>query len=353
MRYAVIGPPQAGKSTVFHLLTGIPWTADLAGQNVLGQYYVPDSRIDELSRWGKSAKTTHAYLELLDPPSHLQLNDTSTPRFLNQLRALDGFLFVIPEHQIHEPASIDLIEAIPGDFERLCKNADQEIIEQRLQRLDLLYKKSKDKGLITEMEVLDKVRAWLESGRPLRMGTWDSSDLHVLKPYGLLTQKPVLYIINFRETLAGNSLIQQCVEQGHRSFPWAGWTYTIAPLEYELCLMEPPERAEYMAMYSLDNLLPERLVEPLLTTLRVIRFYTVGPNEARVWLLPEQSTALNAAEMIHSDLARGFIRAEVMPFSEIKQFKDWASAKKAARVRQEGKDYTIHDGDILLIRFSV
>lgn len=350
MRFAIIGLPQAGKSTVFRVLVGdqVFTTGSLPGE--CGRFILPDPYLEQLAHWGGAKKVTPTDIELWDPPQHLQIKGPTASQLLGHLRTVDGYIHVIPEFN-HVPGGPHPLE-IAEEIERTLIGADLQLLEGRRERTEALYRKSQDAELLKEREIISRMLDLLQRDQPLRVEIWDDVAREKARQWGLLSIRPILHLVNIGETRIGDERIFRLIEEGKGKLPWAGWCYTCAPLEYELVTMEAREREEWMKMYQIEDLLPERLVSPLLKSMGVVRFYTVNPREARVWLIPRGSTALDAAGAIHSDLARGFIRAEVIPIEAIFELKDWQEGRKKGIIRQEGRDYLVMDGDVILVRFS-
>jgi len=353
MRIGLIGQPASGKTSVFRILTGGFGDAPLhTSEPEVGVYVLPDARLERVARWAACERQTPATLELWDPPSHWSLQDGTAPRLIGELRTTDALLHVLG---LWDLDVLDPGEAVrrAEDLERTLITADLQVLQARYQRLQQEYAKRHQEELLKESQSVSAMLKCLQAERPLRAEPWPQDVIHRMQGYGLLSAKPIFHLLNVAERHLGDAGTAAALQMVAQRFPWAGVSYTSAHLELELVRMDPAERAEWQAVYGLPDLLPDRLAEPLLGALGFLRFYTVVGGEARAWLLPNGATAAQAAGRIHTDMERGFIRAEVLNFREIGSVGSFHEARRQGRLRLEGRDYVVQDGDILTIKFAV
>ncbi len=345
MRLGLCGYPLSGKTTVFHILSPSPHSGH---EHELGFFELPDPWLDELFQWAGASRKTPARIELWDPPSHISMTGASAPRFMAELRKMDGLIHMVPEFH----GDIDILSRIE-EVERTFITMDIQLLEARYAKIQEQMRKRKDDELLEESQVIHTLLNHLQQEKPLRSDPWPFHVMRHISGYGLLSLKPVLHLINFHEMRMELEHVEEILTLARKSFPSCGFTFTSARLEKELLDMEGEERKEWMEMYGLTDILPERIVEPLLESYHLIRFYTVKGNEVRAWLLEKGSNAVQAAGKIHTDMAKGFIRAEVLHARDTRTVQSWDDAKHQGKVRVEGKDYVVQDRDILMIRFSV
>jgi GTP-binding protein YchF len=348
VKAGIIGPRQAGKSTIFHALTGLaPLGAAQASKNRarLGQIRVPDPRLDFLARVCEAKKKVPVELTVVDfAPGQKEerpgavLDATLIP----MMRELDAILIAVASPSI---GGGDMLQTVLSIEEELVF-ADFEQAERRLERI----KKERAPNEV-ERAALQRVVAWLEAGAPLRTLDLSLQETKVLSHFCFLSQKPALVVINCTAEEAAQEIPAQQAEpmtsRGLEVFPMA------AAFEAELWELDTQARDELLREVGLTATAADRLTAALFRRLGLIVFYTAGEPEAHAWALPIGSTALDAAAKIHSDIARGFIRAEVISFADFERFGSEAKARAAGRLRLEGKEYTMQDGDVIHIRFKV
>jgi ribosome-binding ATPase len=346
VKSGIIGARGAGKSTVFHALTGlapVPGVADGRNRARLGQIKVSDPRLDFLDKTYGSRKKVPVELTLLDFAPNLkeQKEDAALdPSLLPLIRDLDALLLVIPEFDSHEVPLVVAVQNLEGEL----VFADFDQAERRLERL------KKEKGQVEfESHALEKCLRWLEQGKPLRTLNLTAQEIHTFSSFGFLSRKPALVIINCdsdRAIVADDNLIV-LDERGLESFRLA------AAFEAELWELDDAGRRELLAEARINVPARDRLVTALFQGLGLITFYTAGEPEAHAWPLSRGSSALEAAGQIHSDIARGFIRAEVVSYDDFAALGSDARVKEAGKLRLEGRDYVIRDGDIIHVRFKI
>jgi ribosome-binding ATPase len=347
LKTGIIGARGAGKSTVFHALTGLAPIAGAAeGKNRgrPGQIKVTDSRLDFLEVAYGSKKKIPVELTVLDfapNPKEQKEGAALDPSLLPLIRDLDALLIVVAQF----PAVARDLKAAVESIESELVFADFEQGERRLERL------KKEKGSDFERGALERVLKWLEEGKALRTMEMTAQELAAFSSFGFLSRKPALIVINCEMERAAADITTAEREalhaRGLEAFRLA------AAFEAELWELDDAGRREMLAGAGLAAPARDRLIAALYRHLGLITFYTAGEPEAHAWSLRRGETALEAAREIHSDIARGFIRAEVVGYEDFAELKSDAKVKEAGKLRLEGKDYVMRDGDIIHIRFKV
>ena len=346
MKSGIIGARGVGKSTVFHALTGlapIAGAADARNRARFGQIKVADPRLDFLEQAYDSRKKVPVELTLLDfapNPKEQKEGAALDPSLLPLIRDLDALLLVLPEFAGHNVPLVAAIENIEGEL----VFADFDQAERRLERL------KKEKGQVEfERNALEKCLRWLEQGKPLRTSDLTAQEVQAFSSFGFLSRKPALAVINCDadRATALNDNPEVFHERGLESFRLA------AAFEAELWELDADGRRELLAEAGIEAPARDRLVSALYQSLGLITFYTAGEPEAHAWQLRSGASALEAADRIHSDIARGFIRAEVVSYEDFAALGSDARVKEAGKLRLEGRDYVIRDGDIIHVRFNV
>ncbi len=366
MQTAIVGLAGSGKTTVFNTLTrGHAETGGFGGVTLhVGVVKVPDARLDRLAEIFKPRKIVHAdvtYADLPAPPPSTEGHvgaEELPPDHMARLRDSDALLHVVrafedPSHP-HPDGSVD-----PGrDLERLDLEfilADLAMTERRLERLA----GSGRHGTTAEREaaereevVLRRLHEGLEGGAPIRDLGLDDDEEKAIRGFRFLTQKPVLVLLNVGEgDLATAPTLVERIAAGydHRH---AMVDALSARIEMELGELEPDEAAAFMEELGIAESGLDRVIALSYRLLGLISFLTAGPDECRAWPVPDGSTAVDAAAAIHTDLAKGFIRAEAVAYDDLIALGSIAEARKAGRLRSEGKTYHVRDGDVLEILFS-
>ncbi len=348
MKSGIIGARGAGKSTVFHALTGLAPVAGAADGKARarpGQIKVADSRLDFLEATYGSKKKIPVELTLLDfapNPKEQKEGAALDPSLLPLIRDLDALLLVVPQFAAMHKDLIPTVESIDGEL--IFADFDQ--AERRLERL-----KKERGGTDFERAALEKVIKWLEDGKPLRLLELTAQELATFSSFGFLSRKPALAVINCEMDAAAADVTDAERDaihaRGLEVFRLA------AAFEAELWELDPEGQREMLTAAGLEAPARDRLITALYRHLGLITFYTAGEPEAHAWSLRRGETALEAAAEIHTDIARGFIRAEVVSYDDFAALKSDAKVKEAGKLRLEGKDYLMRDGDIIHIRFKV
>jgi ribosome-binding ATPase YchF (GTP1/OBG family) len=344
MKVGIIGHKSAGRSTFFSGLTGLEKAAARSGSKTrLGQARVHDPRVDELTRICAPRKTTYAeiVLALLPDPPRGPL-DTEAVREMRDLRAY--------AHVIGAFSGEAVEDAVPDQVAELTTElvlADMERVEKRLTRIG-----KGGHARTREDELLAAAARCLETERPLRLEQgWDDQQVDLMNELGLMSHRPLITVVNVAEDRLGAPPPDAVVEAAERADSSLMWL--CATLEAEIATLPPGEQQEFLAAYGLERPVSQRFVLTGLALLDQICFFTVGPDEVRAWPIRRHTGARRAARAIHSDLERGFIRAEVVDFETFVQQGSEASCRAAGLLRTEGKDYEVQDGDIITVRFNV
>lgn len=339
MKVGLVGFGSSGKSTVFSALSG----AEAPSKGGLATTHVPDARVDRLSEMWQPKKTTYAEIVFEDYPAGSFSGGAQaiSAAVLGDMRTLDVLAEVVDAFSGDGVAGVGLRAAAFHDELLL---SDLAIVEKRIERL------AKDPGAPGEKEALEKCRVALEDGIELAQAGLDESELGLLAGYRFLSLKPRLVVANVSEeeaSLSAESLSDDIRERGTEPFVMCG------PLEYELIQLEPGERGEFLADLGLSAGARDRFVATCYGMLDLITFLTAGDDEVRAWPVRRGSSAVEAAGKIHSDIARGFIRAEVIAYDDYIELGSEAACRQAGKLRTEGKAYVVADGDIAHFRFNV
>jgi len=343
MKIGIVGLPQSGKSTIFRAAGGLTAQADRSGNICRAVVKVPDERLGTLQKIFQSAKVTPAQIEYLDVAFDLRERDSrgqELEKLLNELKPAAALILVVRNFELGgiPPEPQKELDTLHEEFIL----ADLAIVERRLERLEKEVKKGKlpKEG---ELEALYKAKALLDEGKPLRVDPELRQD-PALRGYAFLSIKPVLVVVNSGEEAQTPELELP---------PGAEMVEIKGRLEADLAELPPEEAEVFREEYGLKEPALPLLIRKSFEILDLICFFTGGEKEARAWPIPKGTRAVKAAGAIHSDMERGFIRAEVIGFEELVALGSYQAAQKAGKVRLEGKDYIVQDGDVIIFRFSV
>ncbi|MBI4913168.1 MAG: redox-regulated ATPase YchF [Acidobacteria bacterium] len=350
MKIGLVGFPGSGKSTVFNALTGLSAETGFGaarGKTNLGAVKVPDARVEALAGVFKPKKTVFAEISFCDVAasaagSQGQSLDETTLRAMREVDALCQVVrgFPGPGGEAPDP----LAEA--RGLEDEMNLADLILIEKRLERLRKEHTKT------GELDLLEKLKQTLEEGRPLRQlqdlgpEAWAS-----ISGYRFLTQKPLLLLLNAAEEDAAKPPPADLA--AHASQWGLGLVVLTGPAEMDIAQMDPAEQKEFVASLGLEEPAVGRFIKEAYKLIDLISFLTAGEDECRAWPIRRGLTAPKAAGKIHSDIERGFIRAEVMHWEDLVRLGSEAKCREAGKLRSEGKEYVVHDGDVINFRFNV
>ena len=342
MKIGLIGHRGAGKTTIFNMLTGLQaQVGGFAKEEVhLGVIKVPDERIDRLSRLFKPKKTTYAEIRFTDFPPQAEDNLKSNAALVSQMREVDAIALVLRDFD----AGNDPLREL-NDLLTEMILADLTIVENRRSRL------KKEKARPQEEELLERCARALESEQSLRNLTFSPDEENLLSGFGFLSRKPLLVLFNQAEDKAGQPLAASYQEElqrrGLEGLALAG------KVEMEIAQLEEPDRIAFLKEIGIGEPARERFIRSSYRLLDLISFFTAGEDEVRAWTITQGTNARKSAGKIHSDIERGFIRAEVIAYSDFIAHGSEAKCKEAGKLRLEGKDYIVKDADIIHFRFAV
>ncbi len=352
MKLGIIGLPQSGKTTIFNAVTrgNTPTTASAGRMEVhTAVVDVPDVRVDKLSGMFKPRKTIYAkvtYADIAGLEGGAAKSGISG-QLLNQLTQMDGFLLVVrgfaDENVPHPAGRVDPRRDVEAMLSELLLN-DLIAVERKLERLtDERKKGGTDKAVNERQTVLFKrLQDALNANTPLRKLEFSAEESRELASFGLLTRKPILTVFNMGE---GQPAPQ--VPLDHPSVTLMG------KLEMEIAQLSPEDAELFMKEYGIEELSLSRMIRLSYDLLQLQSFFTVGEDEVRAWTTRRGATAVEAAGEIHTDIQRGFVRAEVVAYDDLTSLGGMNEAKAKGRLRLEGKEYVVQDGDIMHVRFNI
>jgi GTP-binding protein YchF len=360
MRIAIIGLPASGKSTVYRLLThGQPrQQAARMGEASIAVVRVPDPRLDRLVSLFKPKKVTPAGMEVFDlaplAKGSGKAGDESG-QLLPQMRSADALLAVLrafrDERVPHIEGSIDTArDAATLEGELLL--ADLDIVEKRIAKIDEGLRKGKKEDTSRELALLRLCREALENERPLRQVSFSPEDDRLLRGFQFLTAKPLCFLLNVGEN-GGPAPTPPAATTATSGGSHTSVFSLPAKLELELAELPPDEASAFRTELGIDTSPVPRLLKLCYDLLGLITFFTAVRDELRAWTIPRGATALKAAGTVHTDMERGFVKAEVVAFEALMRCGSLAGARKEGLLRLEGRDYLVADGDVITIRFNI
>lgn len=350
----LIGAPGAGKSAVFEALTNTPEGphSSSRGAHRLGTVKVPDDRLVALREMYHPKKFTPAETTFVDValPASQEANKLGQlTSFLSDADALVLVVQAFGEYD-HQGRPLDSAQQFESVLLELVIS-DLEKVERRMERIEKERTRGTKNISETEIKLIERCRSHLEEERHLRTLALGEEDAKLLHNYGFLSQKPALVVANVAEDrLDGRGLEeleQQCGRHGLH------WIRFCAPLEAEIAQLSPEEQAAFLQDYGLEEPASVRLIQAAYQLLSLVSFFTVGDDEVKAWTIAKGTIAQKAAGKIHSDIERGFIRAETVPCADLVGEGSWAGCRDNATLRLEGKEYVVQDGDVINFRFNV
>jgi hypothetical protein len=359
----IVGLPNVGKSTLFNALTQ---TAAAAAANYpfctiepnVGQVPVPDPRLDTIAKIGGSAQIIPTQITFVDIAGLVRgasKGEGLGNQFLSHIREVDAVCHVL---RCFEDGDITHVEG------RVDPLADAEIIETELMLADLdslekrfpaLQKKSKgatDEETKIRLSLMERALTVLREGKPARVVEIAADERAIWPTLDLITSKPVLYVCNVEEASAATGNAHSAKVAQMAKAEGAAFVVISAAIEAEVAMLDAEERQAFLADLGLEETGLARMIRAGYELLGLITYFTVGPKETRAWTIVKGTKAPGAAGVIHSDFERGFIRAETMAYDDYVKYKGEAAARDAGRLRLEGKEYVVADGDILHFRFN-
>ncbi len=343
MKIGIVGFQGSGKTTIFNALSGSDAPTGFGGGKVnLGTIKVPDPRVDRLAEIDNPKKLTYAEVLFADVPGGRSSSGLD-PETIGRIREMDALVQVVRGFDDGSGA-VDPAGELQA-FEDELVLSDMQVIEKRAERL------KKDRSNPRELALLERCLESLGAETPLRHMEMEDDDKASLSGYAFLTLKPMLAVLSLPEESAGASVPDDIAvltkEKNIEVLPLCG------AIEAEIAALDPEDQKEFLADLGLEAPAATRFLQAAFRMLNLISFLTHGPDECRAWPIPKDSTAVQAAGAIHSDIQRGFIRAEVIRFEDLDTLGSEAACKKAGKFRVEGRDYVVQDGDICHFRFNV
>jgi GTP-binding protein YchF len=364
LKVGLIGLPNSGKTSLFYALTRGEGSPLGGGSSALiGVVPVPDHRYSFALELFHPKKRTPATIEVLDGAA--QVGQTTVGHgqkfgsdFFVGIRSVDAIVQVVRAYEsVSHPEPPNPLREANAISEELLLG-DLQVIENRLERIKKQLSTRKQNAVVPEVleqEVLLRLKETLDEFKPLRLIELNEDEKRIIKNFDFLTMKPVIIVVNISEQdiATGKNLpsLKPLLEQAELDHTEV--IVLCASVEQEVASLPEEEQRDYLDALGIEEPARDRLIRAAYRALGVMSFFTVGEDEVRAWTVSQGSTALLAAGRIHSDLARGFIRAEVLAFDDLIAAKTWEAAKAANKLRLEGKEYPVKDGDILNIRFKV
>ena len=358
----IVGLPNVGKSTLFNALTESA-AAQAANypfctiESNVGEVPVPDPRLDRLATIAKSAQIVPTRLTFVDIAGLVRgasQGEGLGNQFLAHIREVDAIAYVLrcfeDNDVVHVEGRVDPI-ADAETIETELMLADLDSLERRVPILEKKIR-GQDKEAKKTLALLERALVLLREGKPARLAAVEEDERAEFRTLGLLTAKPVLYVCNVDEASAATGNVHSARVEALAKAEGAGCVIISAKIEAELAELPPDERQAYLADLGLQEPGLNRLINEGYRLLGLITYFTAGPKEARAWTVPEGTRAPQAAGVIHTDFEKGFIRAETIAYDDYVALSGETGARDAGKLRLEGKDYVVKDGDVLHFRFA-
>jgi ribosome-binding ATPase len=364
MKIAILGLPLSGKTELFEALTGAgaalgqrPGSGN--GRERRAVVRVPDERLERLASLFRPKKTTPAAVEYVDFAG-LPVSEEGRQGFSDELlgaaRAADALLVVVRSftdasvpHPLKSLDPVRDLKAVETEFVL----ADLTIIEGRMERLAKQAKSQKNERDLRELRLLERCRAFLEEERPLREFAFERDEEMLVRGFRFLTQKPLIVVANIDEgAIAGETGVRELFA-GRRTHPTVEVLALSARIEREIQQLPADEASRFLKDFGIAHSARARLIETSYRLLGLISFFTVGEDEVKAWTIRTATRAVEAAGAIHSDIERGFIRAEVVSYEDFVARESLLKCRSEGALRLEGRDYPVSDGDIVNFRFAV
>ena len=362
LKCGIVGLPNVGKSTLFNALT----KAAIAAENYpfctiepnVGIVEVPDPRLSRIAAIAKPQKVIPAVVEFVDIAGLVagaSKGEGLGNKFLANIRETDAIAHVVrcfeDPNVVHVAGKVDPVSDIETIHTELAL-ADLESVGKQLAKYAKVAQTGGDKEAQRLVAVLEKAQVALDAGRPARSVDWSKEELAVLRPFFLLTMKPTMYVANVAEHgFEGNPLLEKV--QAYAQAEGAPVVAICAALEAQIADMSDEDKKVFLADAGMEEPGLNRLARAAYSLLGLQTYFTAGPKEVRAWTVPLGATAPQAAGVIHTDFERGFIRAEVATYDDFVSNGGEQGAKEAGKLRVEGKDYLVRDGDVMHFRFNV
>ncbi|MAV89503.1 MAG: redox-regulated ATPase YchF [Candidatus Marinimicrobia bacterium] len=359
----IIGLPNVGKSTIFNALT----EAKVASENYPfctidpnhGIVQVPDNRIEQINSYIETEKIIYNSIEFVDIAGLVKGASTGEGlgnKFLSQIRNVDAIIHVVRCFESKDITHVDGNVNPVRDIETINTELilkDMESIDKRINNVTKIAK-SGDKNAKAELDLLNKINDHLNEGDLIINLQLTEEEKVILKSFALLTSKPMIFVAN----ISDNDLINENSDHTKALLEYASSkNKTVVELsgsiEMEIAVIDKKDQLEFLKEYGLEESGLNKMIRNSYKILNLETFFTAGPKEIRAWSIPKGATAPNAAGVIHTDFERGFIKAEVYNIKDLIEFQNEENIKSAGKLRQEGKDYIVNDGDIIFFKFNV
>ncbi|HHW68777.1 MAG TPA: redox-regulated ATPase YchF [Tenericutes bacterium] len=360
----IVGLPNVGKSTLFNAITkknilAANYPFATIDPNV-GVVTVPDKRIDYLSELYKPERlipTTFEFTDIAGLVKGASQGEGLGNKFLSHIREVDAIVEVVrcfnDDNIIHVENTVDPIRDIEIINVELML-ADLEVVTNRIGRIEKKAQTSKDKESLKELDVMVRIKASLEENIPIRRLEFDEEERKILRPFNLLTAKPIIYLANVSEedvVLGTNEYVEKVKE--YAKLDNAEVIVACAKIESELSELSELDKKEFLNDLGIHESGLDKLIKATYSLLGLATYFTVGVEEVRAWTFKKGMKAPECAGIIHSDFERGFIRAEIMSYADLENYQSEKNIREAGKMRLEGKEYIMQDGDICHFRFNV
>ncbi len=359
----IVGLPNVGKSTLFNAITKKQiLTANYPFATIdpnVGIVYVPDERLAVLEKIYNPQEiipTTFEFTDIAGLVKGASLGEGLGNKFLSHIREVDAICQVVrcfdDEAVIHVENNVDPIRDIEIINLELILS-DLEVVENRINKIEKKAYTTKDKGALEELALLKKILSALQKDIPARMLQYDENERKIIKPFNLLTSKPIIYIANIKEEEIGNNNmhVQKVIEYGQKEKTEV--IVMCAKVESELSELNDEEKTIFLNELGINESSMDKLIKATYSLLGLATFFTCGEKEVRAWTFQKGMTAKECAGIIHTDFERGFIRAETISYEDLIKYTTEKEVKEQGKMRLEGKIYQMQDGDICHFRFNV
>jgi GTP-binding protein YchF len=352
VKIGIIGLPQSGKTTVFNAAAGkSEAVGDYSKSTHRANIKIPDSRLDRLSQLVEVEKTIYTEIDYIDSGAFSgkgKKTDAAALDIPDDLRYADALMVVIdcfsPERKPEQDFNL---------FNEEMILADQVIIERKLEKQTRVAQLAADQEAMREVEILQKCLTCLEGEKPLAVSDLDEEEKNQLGGYTFLSMKPLLIVLNITEESIDQVSDWVGKFASHTVPGVREFVAICGKIEMELAVLDNDDRDEFLKDLGIESPAMELLIQKSYNLLGLVSFFTYTKHEARAWTIKSGSVARKAAGAVHSDMERGFIRAEVIAFDDFNRLESTHAAKEAGKLRIEGKDYVVTDGDVILFRFNV